>query len=58
MRMIWEEELDEEMGSSGTEGSGETSQKYRRRSLTHRLTQEILTEKTCDKVTFLLSIDK
>lgn len=27
LRMIWEEELDEEMGSSGTEGSGETSQK-------------------------------
>lgn len=29
-RMIWEEELDEEMGSSGTEGSGETTQKYQR----------------------------
>lgn len=27
LRMIWEEELDEEMGSSGTEGSEETSQK-------------------------------
>ena len=36
LRMIWEEELDEEMGSSGTEGSGETSQKNRRRELINR----------------------
>lgn len=27
LRMIWDEELDEEMGSRGTEGSRETLQK-------------------------------
>ncbi len=33
LRMICEEELDEEMGSNGTEGSGGTSQKHRRGGL-------------------------
>lgn len=27
LRMIWEEAFDEEMGSRGTEGSGETTKK-------------------------------